>query len=71
MSATRDFSRWAREIVNDPSYPAGLPKDEHTVALYVEVAEALAEATEEEDCGPDFLPFGWIPRVALRREVTN
>ncbi len=67
MSATRDFSRWAKEIAEDPRYPQGLARDEETVALYVAVAEALAEAASR----PGRPPLPWIPSEARRRHFVN
>jgi len=67
MSASRDFSRWAREIADDPHYPKGLARDEETVALYVAVTEALAEAAAL----PDHPALAWIPTEARRRHFVN
>jgi hypothetical protein len=67
MSATGSFSRWAKEIANDPRYPVGLARDEETVALYVAVTEALAEAPSLPD-GP---ALAWIPSEARRRHFVN
>lgn len=67
MSATGNFSRWAREIAADPRYPKGLARDEETVALYVAVTEALAEVASFP--GPPTL--AWIPTEARRRHFVN
>ncbi len=67
MSATRSFSRWAREIASDPRYPKGLPQDEETVALYVMLTEAAARA----DRSAADLPLAWIPTDARRRHFIN
>ena len=71
MSATRDFSRWAREAVNDPRYPAGMPKSEDAIALYVMLAEALEEAEEEGLLLGDAMPHCWMPAGAARPTTTN
>ena len=71
MSATRDFSRWAREIANDPRYPQWLPRDEETVALYVMLTEALAEAAAPTKQPAADLPLVWIPTDSRRRHFVN
>ncbi len=71
MSATRSFSRWAREIASDPRYPKGLPQDEETVALYVMLTEALAEAAADTDGSAADFPLAWIPTDARRRHFVN
>ncbi len=67
MSATGNFSRWAKEIAEDPRYPQGLAQDEDTVALYVAVTEALAEAATL----PDHPALAWISTNARRRHLLN
>ncbi len=67
MSATRSFSRWAKEIADDPRYPKALARNEETVALYVAVTEALAEAASH----PEQPTIAWIPSEARRRHFVN
>jgi hypothetical protein len=71
MSATRNFSRWAVEIANDPLYPRGLPKDEDTVALYVMLTEALAVAAAEADITGRNPAITWMPSEHRRRHYLN
>lgn len=66
MSATANFARWAKEVAEDPRYPAGLSRDIHTVALYVALTEALAEATRRPGGG-----FVWMPSAARARHFVN
>lgn len=69
--ATRSFSRWAREIATDPRYPEWLPRDEETVALYVVLTEALADAIARSNRDPAHVPLAWIPTDARRRHFVN
>jgi hypothetical protein len=67
MSATRSFSRWAKEVAEDPQYPNWLDRDEATVALYVALTEYLAEASS---C-PGAPSFAWIPTERHRIHLVN
>jgi len=67
MSATRSFTQWAKEIADDPRYPQWLARDEETVALYVALTEALAEAASL----PGHPALAWIPSEARRRHFVN
>lgn len=69
--ATRDFSRWARDVASDPLYPEGLTKDEETVALYVMLLEAMAEAASRSHEPHGHVPLPWLPSDARRRHFVN
>ena len=71
MSASRDFSKWATEVLSDPHYPAGLPKDEETVAIYVMVAEAIAEAAAQQQVQPGQAILPWIPTAQAAPHSVN
>ena len=71
MSATRNFSRWAIEVANDPLYPRGLPKDEDTVALYVMLTEALAVAAGQAGSTGRKPAITWMPSEHHHRHYLN